>query len=253
MTYSALIILRISIFIGILAGPLASSIEKNQNKAKAQHPPVVVLELFTSQGCSSCPPADRLLDQVGRQSDWNVITLSYHVAYWNYIGWDDPFSKESHADKQREYAKKFGEGRIYTPQLVVNGKEHFVGSSYKKMKDAVEHYGEINTLNTFDLSQGKSTSKEIHFNYELLGPKHGRKARAVLVLEERKTYVERGENKRRTLKNTNIVIAERSIDVEGTSSKIKIPTFVEEGDELRLILIAENGRNDIVGARQMRL
>ena len=91
--------------------------------------PIVVLELFTSQGCSSCPPADALLNEVKyKYSNNQVIALSYHVDYWNYIGWKDPFSKKEFSDKQRAYSSKFYSNSIYTPQIVVNGKEHFVGS-----------------------------------------------------------------------------------------------------------------------------
>ena len=248
MTKVALIISGVTIL-----GALLSFISRdaNLNYLEEIHPPVVVLELFTSQGCSSCPPADRLLDQLAQRGDNSIITLSYHVAYWNYIGWTDPFSKEAHADKQRVYAKKFGEGRIYTPQLVVNGKEHFVGSDAKKMMGAVDHYGKLNTLNTFNATIVKSTLKKVEFEFELLGPTHGRNARAALVLEERETYVEKGENRKRTLKNTNIVVAETDLRIGSGTSSISIPSYVKNSDRLRLILIAENGRHDIVGATQV--
>ncbi|MGD2115330.1 MAG: DUF1223 domain-containing protein [Acidobacteriota bacterium] len=90
----------------------------------------VVLELFTSQGCSSCPPADRLLTRLGDDPDLStrVFPLSFHVDYWNYIGWTDPFSSERWSDRQRVYARAFDSNRVYTPQLVVNGEAECVGS-----------------------------------------------------------------------------------------------------------------------------
>jgi hypothetical protein len=89
----------------------------------------VVLELFTSQGCSSCPPADRLLSQLGRErSAGVVIPLAFHVDYWNYLGWSDPFSSPRWSARQQAYARIFGGNRIYTPQLVVNGRKECVGS-----------------------------------------------------------------------------------------------------------------------------
>jgi len=90
----------------------------------------VVLELFTSQGCSSCPPADKLLTRLSQDSALagRVIPLSFHVDYWDYIGWQDPFDSPRWSERQREYARTFRSNRIYTPQLVVNGKTECVGS-----------------------------------------------------------------------------------------------------------------------------
>lgn len=86
----------------------------------------VVIELFTSQGCSSCPPADRLLGKLAR--DPKVIPLSFHVDYWNYIGWTDPFSSKRWSERQQAYARAFRSNRLYTPQLVVAGRTHLNGS-----------------------------------------------------------------------------------------------------------------------------
>ena len=86
----------------------------------------VVIELFTSQGCSSCPPADRLLKRLA--NDPRVIPLSFHVDYWNYIGWTDPFSSKRWSERQQGYARAFRSNRIYTPQLVVSGRTGLNGS-----------------------------------------------------------------------------------------------------------------------------
>lgn len=90
----------------------------------------VVIELFTSQGCSSCPPADRLLSRLAGDPKLKdrVIPLSFHVDYWNYIGWTDPFSSPRWSERQRGYARAFRSNRIYTPQLVVAGRSHLNGS-----------------------------------------------------------------------------------------------------------------------------
>lgn len=87
---------------------------------------VAVVELFTSQGCSSCPPADDVLADIGARED--VIALAYHVDYWDYIGWPDTFASASNSDYQRSYAKARGETRIYTPQMMINGTNDVVGS-----------------------------------------------------------------------------------------------------------------------------
>lgn len=88
--------------------------------------PKAVLELFTSQGCSSCPSADEALRDWGKRDD--LITIAYHVDYWNYIGWEDVFSAPKYSKLQRAYAKSFGSERVYTPQLIVNGEKDAVGS-----------------------------------------------------------------------------------------------------------------------------
>jgi len=97
-------------------------------KAAGQGP--VVVELFTSQGCSSCPPADRLLSRLKRdpQLAGAVIPLAFHVDYWNHLGWSDPFSSSAWSQRQQDYAHAFRSNRIYTPQLVVNGRTECVGS-----------------------------------------------------------------------------------------------------------------------------
>ena len=86
-----------------------------------------VLELFTSQGCSSCPPADALLARLGKNPD--LVTLSYSIDYWNYLGWHDTLSSSANSERQREYARGRGDGKVYTPQIVVNGLAHVNGSN----------------------------------------------------------------------------------------------------------------------------
>jgi hypothetical protein len=98
-------------------------------------PAPVVLELFTSQGCSSCPPADTLLGELVRRP--NVIGLAWHVDYWNSLGWRDPYARSEWTDRQRSYAKYLG-GEVYTPALVVNGSTMIVGSDTTAVSRAIE-------------------------------------------------------------------------------------------------------------------
>ncbi len=100
---------------------------------EAQGP--VVVELFTSQSCSSCPPADKVLGALAEHE--NVIALSCNVTYWNHLSWKDTLSQEFCTQRQRGYAAYRGSGRVYTPQMVVNGEEEFVGSNRGQAQDAV--------------------------------------------------------------------------------------------------------------------
>jgi len=95
--------------------------------AKPAAPSTAVLELFTSQGCSSCPPADALLAELGKRP--GLVTLSYSVDYWNYLGWHDTLASPANSERQREYARMRGDGKVYTPQIVVDGLTHVNGSN----------------------------------------------------------------------------------------------------------------------------
>lgn len=97
--------------------------------------PKAVLELFTSQGCSSCPKADAMLDEMSKRPD--AIVLAYHVDYWDYIGWKDTFGSAENSQRQRDYAAAWGSARIFTPQLVVNGKGGLVASKRDKVSSAL--------------------------------------------------------------------------------------------------------------------
>ena len=95
----------------------------------------VVVELYTSQGCSSCPPADALLEQLAARDD--VIALSLHVDYWDYLGWQDAFANPAFTKRQRGYAARAGSSMIYTPQMVIGGRDHIVGTKGMELSDLI--------------------------------------------------------------------------------------------------------------------
>lgn len=99
--------------------------------------PKAVVELFTSQGCSSCPPADAFLAELAERED--VVALSLHVDYWDYLGWKDSFGRLEHTERQYAYAKVRGDGKVFTPQMVVNGQEGLVGSNREALEEALTH------------------------------------------------------------------------------------------------------------------
>lgn len=113
--------------------------------AFADGKPVVLLELFTSQGCSSCPPADAMFKDLAARDD--VLALALHVDYWDYIGWADNFARPENTARQKAYARMAGEGTIYTPQIVIGGVDHVVGFKPMKVADLLAaHRAEIGTV-----------------------------------------------------------------------------------------------------------
>jgi hypothetical protein len=173
----------------------------------------VLVELFTSQGCSSCPPADRLLTELGsdRRLANRVLPLAYHVDYWNHIGWTDPFSAEAWSVRQRSYAAAWKSRRIYTPQLVVDGREHVVGSREDDVYDLVrEALGRPDAAKlAVRISPGdEPTDLRATVSAEMLStPEAGGPLDLMVALYEKDltTSVERGENAFRTLHNDYVV------------------------------------------------
>lgn len=228
---------------------------KKKNDAKT-YEPFVVLELFTSQGCSSCPSADVLLEKTKEDNPENVFALSYHVDYWNYIGWEDPFSKPDYALKQRAYNIKFRNRSNYTPQIVVNGEEHFVGSNAMKMKGAINSYLSKQSNNSVKLTEVKKDGNEISFEYQVNGAIDQKQLRAVLALDKRVTSVKRGENKSRILSNSNIVVDESFFELNSSangSGQLEIPSLVKINEKLHLVLLLENENHDILGAAKKEI
>lgn len=220
----------------------------------AQQKPLVVLELYTSQGCSSCPPADEVLAELKKTQSNTIIPLSYHVDYWDYIGWKDPFASPEFTKKQRAYNYKFASNSIYTPQLVINGKEHIVGSRRRLVYQKVKQYSQQkDATHTIQLHDVKRSPKQITVDYNIDGKNEHNIVRLLLVIDERTTSVQRGENSNRTLTNSNIVISEtlRKPSSETTSVSIPIPKLVTSKDKLRLVVLIQQTDLSIVGGTQV--
>lgn len=216
---------------------------------------LVVLELFTSQGCSSCPSADNVLKKIAKQYDnENVLALSYHVDYWNYIGWDDIFSKKAYTHKQTAYANKF-RSSLYTPQLVFNGKEHLVGSKAGLVHAKLRSYFKKSVANQVELDNIIVTNNKVKFDYSISGDLNNKKLRYLLVINNRKTQVTRGENRNRTLENSNVVVSEITTKAKYTKGThvIEIPKIVNKSDQLSLMVIVQKDDLEITGGAKKKL
>jgi hypothetical protein len=126
--------------------------------------PFVIVELFSSQGCSSCPAADELFNQLAKQPQQGsarMYFLSFHVDYWDYLGWKDPFSNPEFTKRQYKYANILGERSTYTPQMIVNGRQAFIGSDRGKAKRFIKIYSEVPATNTLSLNVAKRNNKQV--------------------------------------------------------------------------------------------
>lgn len=115
----------------VLAGAISAATDQARSEPQAK----AVIELYTSQGCSSCPPADKLVGKLAERSD--VIALTFPVDYWDYLGWKDTLASPAYSARQRAYAKARGDGQVYTPQVVIGGSSHEVGSHASAIKSAI--------------------------------------------------------------------------------------------------------------------
>lgn len=170
--------------------------------------PTVLVELFTSQGCSSCPPADRILSTLAHD-DIDIIPLAFHVDYWNYIGWRDPFSDEQWSSRQRAYADRMNLRGVYTPQLVVDGADQMVGSRRAKVVAGIEAaVGTSRRARVAARTNRRSTDHiELTIDAELGAALQSGSVDLMLATFEDGivTEVSRGENAGRSLTNDHIV------------------------------------------------
>src|SRR5471032_631803 len=204
--------------------------------------PLVVVELFTSQGCSSCPPADAYLSELSRSRS-DVLPLAFHVTYWNNLGWKDPFSFDAATQRQATYAARFGDGS-YTPEIVIDGRHGLVGSDRNSAEAAIADEKKVSAVNA-PLSATKADK-----GISITVGAGGGNARVVLVGydAEHRTSVGRGENIGRTLTESNVV---RSIQLVGqwTGAPLELNTAMPAGEKVAVILEAPDG--SIVGAARV--
>lgn len=212
--------------------------------------PLAVLELFTSQGCSSCPPADAILQEMNERAmaGDNIIALSYHVDYWNYLGWKDPFSSPYFSARQTDYTERIG-ARTYTPQLVINGAEELVGSR-KSEVTALVNRALKNAVPTHQPRLITTVNGEaIRVNYTLPEAAPSHRVTALLAQHKATSSVERGENRGRELSHHNVVRAMKHAPATATGNfELQLPKGLSAGDVSVVLLVQEETTHAIVGA-----
>jgi len=225
---------RFSMSLGLIAGlsPVAA--------IAAERP--VVVELFTSQGCSSCPPANAYLNELSRDRR-DILPLAFHVTYWDRLGWKDPFSLPAATQRQDRYGHRFGDGS-YTPEMVVDGAASMVGSDRGDVASAIENAkSHSQTAAAVSVTRnGQQVSIQVD---------SGRGAAKVLLIgfdHEHTTAIGRGENSGRTLTEANVVRSIRSVG-QWSGAPLRLSEPFPEAQDVAVVLEAPDGQ--IIGASRL--
>lgn len=181
-----------------------------------------VLELFTSEGCSSCPPADALLARIQEEAgNKPIYILAYHVDYWDHLGWKDSFSSSRFSKRQYQYSQQLP-AQVYTPQLVVNGQREFIGSDESAVTGAIR-----NALNgSADVAlnvHGQLRAGKLDLDYQVTGNSNKSKLMVAVVEKHAVSNVKRGENEGRTLSHVQIVRALHEFEFGNNRQQISLP------------------------------
>ena len=182
----------------------SQKVEVKQTKSKNQQKNLVLVELFTSEGCSSCPPADKVLARLQNEqplSNIEIVPLALHVDYWNYLGWKDEFSSNQYSQRQSGYAESFKLDSSYTPQMVIDGKTQFVGSNFETAVNAVKEAAKMKKATVEMALKNDQLKIEIA---EL--PEHDTAYVWLAIAEDNlQTNVRRGENSGKKLNHAAVV------------------------------------------------
>jgi len=195
---------------------------KMPKRTKADSKGFAVVELFTSEGCSSCPPADALVAKIEKETaDKPVYILAYHVDYWDRLGWKDQFSSAAFSKRQSEYAHYLHLDGVYTPQIVVNGKTEFVGSQEGTLRNAIRT--NLGKDAAAQLALAVSVDgKQAHIKYSTDAADKNTVLQLAVLEKNATSKVERGENQGRTLAHVQIVRKLQQVDLAGNSGTASI-------------------------------
>lgn len=216
-------------------------------QAFAQSENAVVVELYTSQGCSSCPPADALLGKL--TGDSRVIPLALHVDYWDYLGWKDEFGSAKYTARQKKYAHHARDRMVYTPQVVVQGQSRMVGSHGSEVEAAIrKHFAQIKPVRLSINRKGAT----LIIQAEAVQPTKG--AHWVQLVRYRpaeKVAIKRGENAGKTITYHNVVTSWQLLGKWNGSEPLLMEATAEGGDPI-VVIIQADGPAEILAAARLR-
>lgn len=208
----------------------------------------LVLELFTSQGCSSCPPADKLLGTY--TSNKNVIPLSFHVDYWDRLGWKDPFSSHDYSERQYKYAAALKSG-VFTPQLVINGETQLVGSEGGKIASVINKMLQQEPQAHLSLEKTEVNNDKIKILLNVTGNIANSLLNIAFIEKKSVTGVGAGENRGATLTEYNVVRDFKTIDTlkkDENSLALNVPSSLQPGNRQLVLFLQQKNDNKITAA-----
>lgn len=207
---------------------------------------VVVVELYTSQGCSSCPPADEFMAMLA--SDPRILPLALHVDYWDYIGWADSFAQAEFTDRQRAYAKAVGSRAIYTPQLIIAGEDRIEGFAPEETAQRLrEHLDAASPVKLTATREGDKLVIRAEADTPLTEPV---RVQLVRYRPEETVMIERGENSGRTITYTNIVTSWQRLDDWSGLAPLEV-TAPFDGEDPGAVIIQSEGPAEILAAARV--
>jgi hypothetical protein len=239
---------------GLADGAVAQDPSSQRASASPSPPPKAVVELFTSQGCSSCPPADKLLGRLAERDD--IIALSFSVDVWDYIGWRDTLASPKFTERQRIYAVARGDGAIYTPQAVINGIAHENGSDETGIIHAIEMTGRMIAPMLVPIRLRQEDGKLVIEAEAAAGGVATKDATLWLatIAKSVEVKIQRGENRGRTITYHNVVREMNPIGMwNGQPMTVRLPrdSFMRPGTERCAVLLQQGRAGPIVGAALM--
>ena len=201
-------------------------------------PPRAVVELFTSQGCSSCPPADELLVEYSRQPD--IIALSLPVNYWDYLGWKDTLAHVAFTERQKAYAHSRSDRQVFTPQMIVNGKKSCIGSDRAQIEKAIQYTSKGRKtlpVNVIVNEQGGTVTIQVEETLETA--QREAEVWVLPILRTQTVPIERGENRGKTITYANVVRGlNRLGEWRGGSARFEMPLeTARKGGDAYVVLL----------------
>jgi hypothetical protein len=221
---------------------------KIRKVAKANGKGFVIMELFTSQGCSSCPPADDILAMYARRNDGHIIPLAFHVDYWNRLGWIDSFSKNVYSQRQRDYAEKLHTESVYTPQLIINGETELVGSYDHEIEQKTTEYLNGKSEDNIEISGVDVSDKKVKVDYIVSNTSSGMVINAALAQKHIVTNIKAGENRGVKLDNYNVVRDFKTQKITAVSGSFTLEFPKGNIDENYMIVLFTQKSNGSVKA-----
>ena len=210
----------------------------------------VVVELFTSQGCSSCPPADAYLGELSQRP--GVLALAYHVDYWNYIGWTDPYASKLATQRQRDYSRQLNMRYVYTPQMVINGTMEGIGSERETIGPLIKAAMEEKALRQH-VSIVREAPGKLAVHIDAGSTSEPATIWLVGFDRERSTAVLHGENEGQTLHEYQIVRSSEAIGTwNGEALDLLLPADKPAGDGGVAVLLQQGGSGRIIGAAVLK-